>query len=175
MGNVTESRTIKHPIVTVWTALADIKGIHKFHPEVVRSELVKGSANSGVGADRRCDFANKRHVIEHVDAWEAQQRLVISIVGGDMPVKSARATISVRAAGPTATETVFQMVYVPAMGPLGAVMDALVMKRQFGKMIRQLLEGLEIHLTTGDIIGRGLKTTPPATATATATTTATAA
>lgn len=157
MSNITVRQTLQFPISRVWEALSDFGGIYKFHPAVRHSELLDGSKNGGVGAQRRCEFVNGRHVDEQVTAWTPSQKMDVAIVGGNMPIKTATATLSVRKVNNATTEVTMDMDYTPKMGPLGALMNLLMMKRQFRGMMQQILQGLELHLETGAVIGKGLQ------------------
>ena len=51
------------------------------------------------------------------------------------------------------TRVTFSMHFLPKFGLLGAIMARVMMKAQFRKLLSRVLEGLEVHLKTGAIVG----------------------
>ena len=49
------------------------------------------------------------------------------------------------------------MEYVVKYGPLGVAMDMLMMRSMMNATFENLLAGLDHHLETGEIIGKGWK------------------
>jgi hypothetical protein len=45
------------------------------------------------------------------------------------------------------------MDYTPKWGPIGALMDAMMMRKQFTALLTRLLGALDVHLDTGEAIG----------------------
>ncbi|MEO0601379.1 MAG: SRPBCC family protein [Myxococcota bacterium] len=151
MSIVWVQREITHAPAAVWEVVADIGGIHRFHPAVARSPLT-GSQERGVGAERTCHFHDGNHIDERVVAWEEGHSLEVDIVRGSFPLVRARARFVLEPV-PTGTRVTMRMDYKPKFGPVGFVMDQLMMKRQFRGLMARILEGLETHLSTGQIIG----------------------
>lgn len=153
MSTITAKRLLNRPCEAVWSALADIGGVHRFHPLVASSPLQPGSPTAGIGAERTCHFTDGNTVKERVAELDEGKRLVIEIVAGTLPMNSARATFRLDARGNDETHVEMEMTYTPKFGVLGRAMDALVIKRKLGGVMAQVLEGLEAHLTTGAEIG----------------------
>ncbi|MBX2796911.1 MAG: SRPBCC family protein [Myxococcales bacterium] len=151
MSTVHIERPMSHGADRVWEALSDIGGIYRFHPLVARSPLTSSHA-TGLGASRTCHFHDGNHIDERVVGWQEGERVDIEIVRGSMPLKQAHASLAVR---PSAEGSVVSMTmdYTPKFGIVGSVLDALMMRRQFRKVVSQILEGLDEHLRSGDVVG----------------------
>ncbi len=153
MGQVTVERTIHAPATAVWRVLADFGGVHRFHPAVETSPLLNGQS-SGLGAQRQCNFYDGRHAVEQVVGWDEGRAIDIDIIGGDMPLKSGRGRLSVETVSQGVSVVTMTMTYKPKGGPLGAVMDVLMMRGMFRKMLGKVLDGLDQHVTTGAEVGK---------------------
>lgn len=153
MSVVTVSRVVSQPIARVWGALSDIGGVANFHPAVERSPLLDGSPERGVGAARTCHFYDGNSVEEVVLESINEKVLVIEITKGSMPLARAVATIEFTAEDDASTKVDFTMDYTPKWGPVGALMDAMMMRRQFTAMLTKVLGALDVHLDTGEAIG----------------------
>ncbi len=153
MSTVTVTRTIPVDTRTVWAALADFGGIHRFHPYLESSPILNGKAR-GEGAERRCEFKDGNHICERVVEWKEGESMTVDIYEGSMPLARAQGTLAVvpESSGTEATVT-FTMDYTPKMGPLGALMDVLMMRRKFTGMMEEILAGLESFLTEEPPVG----------------------
>ena len=72
-----------------------------------------------------------------------------------MPIKRAVAEMSVAPRGDGQSEVTISMNLVPKFGLLGALMGVLMMKPMMRKIFAQVLQGLEHHARTGELIGQG--------------------
>lgn len=153
MRTVLATRTIDLEQTQLWNILDDFGGIYRFHPAVERSPLL-GRQRSGLGARRRCEFYDGSQVVEEIIDYQPGQQLTVDIVEGSLPLEQAQGTIALAPLQDGGTEVSFRIDYKPKYGPLGAVMDALVMRRSFRKLLARVLEGLETHARTGAVIGK---------------------
>ncbi|MEM1415469.1 MAG: SRPBCC family protein [Myxococcota bacterium] len=159
MSEVHLTRVVAASPEAVWAALADVGGVHRFHPYVERSPLTEGSAEGGVGAGRTCHFYDGNHVVEEVIRWEPLEAVEVAIVRGSMPLKDARAGFQLTPEG-AGTRIDLRMSYTPKLGPLGALMDVLMMRRKFRTLLAEVLEGLDVHVRTGQVVGEGGQLAP---------------
>ncbi len=151
MSIVEVSRDIPLPTADVWTALADISGVHRFHPSVSRSALL-GEQPQGIGARRTCEFYDGNRIEEEVVRWEEGRSMEVEITAGSMPLTRARARLELepRLNG---SRVVMRMDYTPKWGPLGKLMDVMMMRERFRATLAGVLEGLQTHLETGAVVG----------------------
>lgn len=57
--------------------------------------------------------------------------------------------------GEQESDITITMNFTPKFGLLGALMGAMMMKPMLRKMLTQVLHGLEHHVRTGELIGKG--------------------
>ena len=142
---------INAPREKVWEILADFGGVYKFNPNVPNSYCTS-EANGGVGATRHCDLTFKGASIEErIVEWQEGQSYIIEIYAGKNtpPFKTARASISVRKDGPGSIVTgTFE--YTMKYGPLGTLMNKLMVEPQFSKAWSRLFAGLKYYAETGE-------------------------
>lgn len=152
MATVTREIRINAPKEKVWDVLADFGGIQVFNPTVPKSYTTNGQ-NSGVGAQRHCDLSQAGASLEErITEWVDGEKMVIEIYETKKtpPFKRAFATISVHESGPNATTVRGTLDYTIKFGPLGALMDVVMVKSQFGKAWGGLFAGLKHYIETGE-------------------------
>lgn len=160
MAAITVSRELASPVPQVWSTLADFGGVHRFSPGVESSPINEGTPASGVGAERTCHLYDGNHIQERVIESVVNERLSIEVFDTSMPIKSADASITLEPTTSGGTRVTMAMEYVVKFGPLGVVMDALMMKRTMTTSLDRLLAGLERHVETGETIAKGWKPSP---------------
>ena len=149
MSKITEKTIIDAPVGEVWKAWDDYANIARFNPALKGSHLVDDNGETGIGATRQCDFADgKNHIRERIVEYVPEQRMVVSIYEGTVPLKTARAEIDMKPAGSNKTEVTFTLSFVPKMGLLGRLM-APIMKLQFRKAAAGILEGNRAYIERG--------------------------
>lgn len=151
---VSVSRRINLPAEDVWRHLADFSGIARFHPFVETADQLSEN-NEGVGARRRCNFYDGKSVVERVLEWEPGRRQKIELSEMPMPMKRAVAEFALVQRGERDTDVSITMFFTPKYGLLGALMGAVMMKPMMRKIFAQVLQGLEHHARTGELIGKG--------------------
>ena len=110
-----------------------------------------------MGAERNCLLYDGNHIQERVTASIDQKKLSVEIFDTSMPIKTADATFTLAPVAGGGTEVTVTMEYVVKYGPVGMVMDALMMRNAMKGSFNGLLAGLDHHLTTGEPIGKGWK------------------
>jgi hypothetical protein len=154
---------VKHEIDAsaerVWEVLRDFGGVENFHPAVRASGLLS-ERSEGLGAQRKCEFHDGNWVKERVVGWEDGRSMTIEISEGSMPLSCAEGRLEVRPLDDGRSEVVMTMSYVVKMGPIGMLMDVLMIRSKFRAMVGDILKGLDVHTRTGAIIGRDGKPQP---------------
>lgn len=141
MATVTARQTVNAPLDDVWASWDDFGGIHRFNPNLSGSFLLQGSDRTGLGATRQCDLIDgKNYIQERVVDYVPNKRLAIEVIDGSVPIRSARAEITLTSVGKNQTAVEMSMRFEPKMGLLGRLMVPM-MKPQFRKMVKSLLEG----------------------------------
>lgn len=90
-----------------------------------------------------------------------EEQLGIEVFETSMPIKTAGASFELTDSASGGTKVTMTMDYVVKFGPIGIVMDALLMRRAMTTSLDRLLAGLDYHLTTPKEIGKGWTPTAP--------------
>ena len=154
MSKLTEQIRIKAPAEKVWEVLADFGGVAKWNPAVAHSVAIT-DANRGVGCERQCEVPGFGGLKERVTEWEEGRRLSYDLEGGAGPMKSLRGEFSVSPAGHI-TEVRMTMDFRVKFGPVGALMDRFIVRRQMRKRMALTLAGLKHYVETGEEVGTEL-------------------
>jgi Polyketide cyclase / dehydrase and lipid transport len=128
----------------LWRSLSDLTLVEKYNPTVKRARL-NGGQTEGVGTIRACDLNPKGKVIERVTAWEQGKAVGLEIVESDWPISRMQwvTRIDPQGAGSILSQ---KLDYDMKFGPLGWLLNNLVMKRNIQKNVGAALMGL-IRLT----------------------------
>ncbi len=154
MHHVHVDRVIDQPAEAIWAMLDDFGGVFRYHPLVKKSEIING-IGSGLGAGRECHFDDGNSIREEITAYEPGREFEVEIVDpGKFPLKRAIARFRVEPLGDARSRVDLDMAFRPKFGPLGWLMGKTVMAGQFRKVLGSVLEGLETHLQTGEIVSR---------------------
>ena len=154
MPHVTTTRQVDVPLSRLWASWDDFANIDAFNPNLNRSFLINRSSDTGLGAERQCDFSDgKNHIKERVIGYTPERELIIDIYDGSVPLKTAGATFTFRALGPSKSEVTMRFEFTPKFGPLGWLMVPLI-KAQFRPALARLLDGNKAYLEDGVVIAR---------------------
>lgn len=155
MTVLTVNRIVNSPVKAAWKTVAeDFGGIYKYHPRVKYSPLIS-TTTVGIGTARRCEFYDKSTVDEEIVGWDEEKEVRIALTNAAMPLKDILATFTFKTINDQSCSVDFSMRYTPKFGPLGWVMDRVMIRPTMRKILKQTLEGLDRHLATGELI------TPP--------------
>lgn len=147
MATFTEQMTIRAPVERVWAALADIGSIARWNPGVKASHLTT-PRGEGVGAARYCDLGGRSYLEETVAEWEPGKRLTMRITGTNMPFARGEIHFSLRPEG-TSTVVTLTPDYLLRFGPLGHLLDRLLVRRTYRRGMAAALAGLKAHVERG--------------------------
>jgi len=150
MSQVQRSQVIKAPIAPTWTAVSRLGAVQDWHPNVARAEVLTAH-DSGIGASRRVEFQDGRSAVETV-IEESEQQFTTMEMSAESPLSRAVVTIRTKERSADTTEVTFFIDYGLKYGPVGWLIDAVMMKRLFGKVFDSALGGLSYHLETGNLV-----------------------
>lgn len=138
----------------VWPALADFGGIAAWNPNVKASKLTSNQ-QLGEGVTRECQLIPLGTVQERVTEWTEGRMMTIDIYEfRNVPaMRSSTAVIELVPDGSSTTVNM-SLSYEVGLGPLGAGMNAMGMRRQFEKAVSGVLAGLKHHVETGQTVDR---------------------
>jgi hypothetical protein len=120
----------------LWSLLADLEAVQRYNPGV-REAKIQGSARTGVGATRACELLPKGRVVERVTHWEEGRALGLEVAESDWPIHFMRWVTRVEPSvgGSRISQ---ELEYQVKFGPLGWLLDRLVMERK----LRATLDGI---------------------------------
>ena len=132
---------IAAPISRVWSVLTDLAHLDRLDPGVLRSTLV-GGPPAGLGAERQCDLKPGGWFRERVTTWVEPQELAFELYECTLPVARLRHAyvLSEEAGGTRVRQT---MGYELKYGPLGQLLDVLMVRRQWDAGIKAFFQGLK--------------------------------
>ena len=143
MTNLSVTRKSKASPEACWDLLADFGNIDFFNPHVGKSRLLDDSPERGIGAVRQCDLADgKNYLRERITDWQEGNSYTVSLYESSMPLKNTFITLSVK---PDQEGSILEMDmdYTPKYGPLGALMDVVILRRMMEKTMRSVVQGLD--------------------------------
>ena len=152
MGSYTTRTRIDAPKEKVWEVLAEIGDIYKWNPGVANSYHTSDSGR-GEGATRHCDLQRKGDYLkERAIDWREGEGFKIDIYETNLPIKRNVVTFKTQADG-DGTIVEVSPEYDLKFGPIGALLDMLVVRGQIEKGMDDLLAGLKYHIETGELVG----------------------
>lgn len=135
---------INAPVEKVYATLNDLTSVRHYNPLVNTVAIISPNA-TGVGSARHCVFKDGKFAKERVTACVPNQSISFDLFEHQWPLAYMRWTNRLQAEG-TQTRLIADTDYAPSMGLLGKLMDMLMMKRQFGKIIEQSLVQMKRHI-----------------------------
>jgi len=150
MSQVQQSQVINAPIAPTWAAISSMRAVQDWHPNVARA-VVLTPQDSGIGASRRVEFQDGRSEVETV-IEESELHSTTMEMTASSPLNRAVVTIRTEERSADTTEVTFSIDYGLKYGPIGWLIDAVMMRRLFRKAFGMALDGLSYHLETGKLV-----------------------
>jgi ligand-binding SRPBCC domain-containing protein len=127
----------------VWSVLATLDALAKYDPGVAKCEIVS-PAREGPGAARRCDLTPGGWFKERVTDWRQNEALSFELYECTLPVRRLRHSYTLVQEG-GATVVRQRMEYELKLGPLGRLLDAVMVRRKWTAGIKGFLSGLKSY------------------------------
>jgi uncharacterized protein YndB with AHSA1/START domain len=136
---------INAPRQLVWDALADIRSVVAWNPGIDDVECLS-EETTGLGARRRCFTHPTGWMTESITEWQECSLVAFSIEDAP-PLKNgvARFALSDENSG---TKLDAQFEYEVKLGPIGPVVDRLIVHRKLSAAWQQGIEGLRNYTET---------------------------
>ncbi len=140
---ISGSIKINSPKDNVWEIISDLGGIQNYHPLVNKSYNLTNQTE-GVGAGRICEFKNGGVLREESVEWQEGDFVNLKVIPVKRmpPFKSAFAKMAVEEID-NKTIASLTIEYDLKYGLLGKVMNKLMVKSQFEKVLPKILSGLK--------------------------------
>lgn len=132
---------IAAPPHRVWAALARLDALHEYDPGIAKSEI-RSEQPAGVGADRQCDIKAGGWFRERVTVWEPERELEFTLYDCTLPVRRLRHhyTLTPEGGGTRVDQT---QEYTLKFGPIGALLDAVLVRRKWDAGVKAFFDGLK--------------------------------
>ncbi len=154
------TRTINAPSSVIWAALSDFSNIQMFHPNVQDVDQLSED-DRGLGAERRCNFYSGGSAVEKITSWDDERHFfTCTVTEMAAPIVDVKAGMGVNQIDSHHSEAYLEMSYVPKWGVIGKIMDVLVLRMAMRSLFNKVLKGLELHIETGEVIGKNGKPAP---------------
>lgn len=138
---------VEAPIDAVWEAIAgDLTAVQHYN-QMVSSARLLGNLREGVGATRRCELKPRGFVEERVWEWTPRKAIGLEVAASEWPIVFMKWRTELTDEGKT-TLVSQEMSYKLKFGPLGALMDALMMRRKLGTGVRDVFSSLKRYVET---------------------------
>jgi carbon monoxide dehydrogenase subunit G len=136
----------------VWATIADLGAVQGFHPGVCTSYYTS-ERRQGVGASRHCDLKPFGSVEERATEWNEGESVTLEIYDGKSmpPFRAAHGKMSVESNG-AGTIARLTLEYEMRYGLLGRVMDRLMVRSRFERMVPAVLAGLKRKMENGTVV-----------------------
>lgn len=139
---------INSPREKVWSVLASLGALDQYDPGIRKSKVVS-SQTEGLGAARQCDLLPGGWFKEKVTEWSPNETLAFELFECTLPVRRLkhRYTLTADSGG---TIVYQRMEYELKFGPLGKLMDAMMVRKKWNIGIKGFFVGLKHYVETGE-------------------------
>jgi ligand-binding SRPBCC domain-containing protein len=136
---------IEAPVEAVWEAIAgDLTAVQHYNQMVSSARFITDH-HHGVGAMRRCELKPKGFVEERVWDWSPNRMVGLEVAASEWPLVFMKWKTELHNEG-KATLVSQEMNYKLKFGPLGALMDALMMRRKLDDSIFEVFGNLKRYV-----------------------------
>ena len=144
MTTLTHEIRVSAPIESVWPAIADLTAVERYNPMVASARHISDQ-REGVGASRRCELKPKGWVEERVWDWKPPHALGLEVAASEWPLVFMKWRTELQADG-DGTLVRQELTYKVKFGPIGALLDALVMRRKLDRGVAEVFRGLKSYV-----------------------------
>ena len=109
--------------------------------------------SKGLGASRVCEFLPGGSVEEGATEWQEGEGYLLEVhpLEKAPPFKKAFGRMALKQDGQESLVTL-EIEYTLKFGPIGRLMDALMVRPQFRRVVPSVLAGLKHHTETGEAV-----------------------
>jgi len=139
---------INAPRETVWSVLASLDALDQYDPGIRKSKIVS-SQKEGLGAARQCDLTPGGWFKERVAEWRPHEGLAFELFECTLPVRRLKHSYTLT---PDSGGTVVnqRMEYELKFGPLGRLMDVVMVRKKWKIGIQGFFAGLKRYVEAGE-------------------------
>jgi ligand-binding SRPBCC domain-containing protein len=138
---------IDAPPHKVWSVLASLDALDRYDPGITKSEIVTPT-REGPGSARRCDLKPGGWFKERVADWKPNESLSFELFECTLPVRRLRHSYTLTPDG-SGTVVRQRMEYQLKFGPIGKLMDTMMVRKKWDAGIKGFFDGLKVYVETG--------------------------
>ena len=136
----------------VWAVLSDFGGIYRWNAGV-RNSFSTSDIKHGTQATRRCELlTGVDYLDERVLEWVEGEIFKVEIYKTNLPLHKNIVEFSIESTDGGTVVTVTPD-YTLKYGPVGWLMDRIMVRQLFNGGMEDLLSGLKYYVETGEIVG----------------------
>ena len=151
MTTFAKATQVDAPKEKVWAVLADIGSISEWAPSVLESHSTS-TEPGGNGATRHCEVdgpgGKTAQLEERAFDWREGEGFKIDVYESSLPLKRNIVSFSVKESG-SGTQVTVSPDYQLKFGPIGMLMDKMMVRSKFESGMESLLAGLKQHVERG--------------------------
>ncbi len=152
--------SINAPSSKIWAVLSDFSNIQMFHPNVQDVDQLS-EVDRGLGAARRCNFYSGGSAVEKIIAWDDERKFfTCTVTELAAPILDVTAGMRVEKIDSHRSKVHIEMNYTPKWGIFGKILNVLMLRFAMQSTFNKVLKGLQLHVETGELIGKNGKPTP---------------
>ncbi len=160
MSSQKYTHIINAPSSKIWAAVSDFSNIQMFHPNVKDVDQLS-EADRGLGAARRCNFYRGGSAVEKIIEWDDERQFfTCTVTELAAPLLDVTAGMGVEKIDSHRSKVHIEMTYTPKWGFFGKILNVLVLRFALQSTFKKVLRGLELHVETGELIGKNGKPIP---------------
>ncbi len=138
---------INAPPEKVWSVLASLGTLDQYDPGIKKSEVVS-VPREGLGSARRCDLTPGGWFKEKVVAFQPHESLTFELFECTLPVRRLKHSYTLTREG-DATLVRQRMEDELKFGPIGKLMDVIMVRKKWDAGIKGFFAGLKHYIETG--------------------------
>ena len=154
MHRVTITRELNHDVADVWRLLDDFGAIAKYNPGVESAEIVSARP-TGLDAQRICHFYDGTSLTETIVRYQPGHGYSFDLSDFALPLKQATSHFDLTHISDGRSLLTVTLEFTPKFGPLGWLMGKLMIRPMLQRALRGVTKGLDDHMRTGAIVGKG--------------------
>jgi len=135
---------IDAPPEKVWSVLAALDALERYDPGIKNSEIVSPQKD-GLGSARRCDLAPGGWFKERVSEWRPNEALAFELFECTLPVRKLEHRYVIAPEG-DGTLVRQRMEYELKFGPLGKLLDAVMVRKKWDAGVKGFFAGLKRYV-----------------------------
>lgn len=138
--------TVNVPSETIWETMKDYGGIEKYSPTIKSSPII-GDLQTGLGAKRKCTFADDSSLVEEIIEYTEGQGYKMLLSEFSFPLKSMHGEVRVKKIDANSSE-LFMSADIVTKGLFGWLLGNVLMRPIMKGAFKKVMSGLAYYSAT---------------------------